>query len=581
MNACFVWVSVVLCVSCVAVSPTVKEETSVQFLAPQHGVVFNQVGSICFQTGFRQIHLQYDYGLSYSSFSNIYAEVVDKLGIFGSDNDSELAIRKRVCEPAARVRGICPKGRAITESEARIRNTLYDLLDSVHQANDDNYNSWQAFPKGTNQSTSFPADKVSQDLQVIDNVLFGLISDPYGEQKDVLEVFSGNRTFSNSGNELVHQFLFLWNLLLAQQVRFQEIKMILQQLDKGFFPSELVSFTSLQLEFKTLFRNIVTEDELPLVLQLIERFPLTTVTQVGICKTETSPICKVNIITRIPTLNVSQQLMHVHAFPIAHEGYLRKLSWKQLQLAPQLFVPITERKKILDVDISFFSRCQSAAPLRNCSICDESSMFHLNSVTCLRNLYFDNSAENCSWTVPKPVSTLHQVSANKFVYIDETPGELLANCNSSSSLMELSPSSLVTLNPSCTYELHDDGNNLIKPVLDIWNLLIKGKAIIHNRNILDDINTVQGHFKDFGYIYIICFGSFFLLIFFYCCCVCLWKFNKYRNRRAQVSPSVRYTPIAVSDNQQIYIPAAPVRSRPQLRGPIIREVPSGIQITAA
>jgi hypothetical protein len=172
------------------------------------------------------------------------------LGAYGSDHDSALAIRKRVCDKSAKVSGTCPKGKSLTEREAHLRNKLYELLDEVHETSDDNFNSWKAFPTSESKISAFPTSELTQDLEIHGNTLFGTVNSPYGEQRDVMSVFDTTMNFSNSGNELVDQFLILGNLLLSQLARFQEIRGVIQQLDKGIFPSDLISFTSLQIEMK-------------------------------------------------------------------------------------------------------------------------------------------------------------------------------------------------------------------------------------------------------------------------------------------------------------------------------------------
>jgi hypothetical protein len=581
------WVSVLLCVSVilctnhVIASTAIAKDTSVvQFLEPKHGVLFNEVGSVCFVNGNRIIHLRYDYGPAYSSFNEVYNQIITKLGAYGSDHDSALAIRKRVCDKSVRVSGTCPKGKSLTEQEARLRNKLYELLDEVHETSDDNFNSWKAFSTSESNISAFPTSELTQDLELRGNTLFGAVNSPYGEQRDVMSVFDTAMNFSNSGNELVDQFLILGHLLLSQLARFQEIRGVIQQLDKGLFPSEFVSFTSLQLELKNLFQNQVTEAELPLLQQLLERQALTLTTQVGDCTAATNPVCKVDIITIIPTLDAGKKLMHASTFPIAMEGYLKGLTWKRIQLSPQLFIPIQEEKNIFHVN-SLFSRCQSAVPFRDCNFCNDPFVFQSSTSPCLKGLYFDNSTSHCTWQAESPANTLQTVSAHKIISIDNTPGELLANCNGSSSLHELSPASLLTLNPSCMYELHDRGNDLIKSALLARNLIIKGKEVIHNQNLYNDIDAVQRHFQNFGYIYVLSFGSLLLLLFVCFCGVCMCKFKKYRmRRRVSAAPSVRYTPMAVSDNQQLLTPVPRIRPRVSLRGPIIRELPSGIQISS-
>ncbi len=337
-----------------------------------------------------------------------------------------------------------------------------------------------------------------------------------------------------------------------------------------------------------MFQNVFTDAELPLVQQLIERLPLTVTTQVGDCKAETNPICKVDIITTIPMLDVEKKLMHASTFPIAKEGYLKELTWRQIQLTPQLFVPITDKKKILEVDNLFFSRCESAAPLRDCHVCNEPSVFHLNTFPCLQNLYFENFADNCTWKFETPANSLQEISNHKFVYVDTTPGELMESCNNKHSLHELRHSSLLKFKPECSYQLIDIAADLIKPLVPLRNLVIKGREVAKQKNLLDDANVVKRHFLEYGYMYVLSLCILAWIFGVILCFVCCRKFMKYRARRAlraRNERTVRYVRIREEDIQSAGAPAV-VASRPQqipsrlaIRGPTIKEIPSGIQIS--
>jgi hypothetical protein len=461
------------------------------------------------------------------------------------------------------------------------RNQLYHLMDEVTVNTDAVQTGLTNFP--IKETSSWPSPLTRVTIQ--DNVAFIPVAYSFSTVADLTLLDSRDETFSLPAEktELENRLTQLSVQSLAISSMMFHLKLIIRSLDKKQFPTDLVSYTALTSALRTLLGN--DKRVLLPAVQLLENSPLTEAVQVR--DPSSLPEAVLEIISKIPATNKLSQLTayQLYVFPISRTGYIQGLKWKALNISSTMMLVNTERSRIYQYN-PLDTKC-SITTENFCHICTiPSTMISLKD-QCINNLFFRKSDGNCSYQEQDPpAAAFYQLSEQQVAIIDSTPGSLVQKCGNNNAVFPMHPSSILLLNNTCDYELLDQGNNIpFLPALLPKNLKLYGTNLIRNiPNIVEDLNTVQQHFKRYGYIYVIAVGSVLLLLIsiLLCAICCRCQRSRTRRRRQASRETSTHTSLhdQTSENRLLLRTFAPFASTlpTRLHSPRITETARGLMI---
>ena len=150
---------------------------------------------------------------------------------------------------------------------------------------------------------------------------------------------------------------------------------------------------------------------------------------------------------------------------------------------------------------------------------------------------------------------------NSWAYTDDTPGTLTETCSNPprTQVFALPPSGIIHFNQYCTYNVINGPFHEIKPYIRqlTYNTVIEKESKEKPRNLVKDLTSLQQHFKDNGYIYLMTTSILLFLLTSTGCFFCVNKVRRRRQRRRRQVPRVRWQRASEED----YNPAI-VQMRP-------------------
>ena len=168
------------------------------------------------------------------------------------------------------------------------------------------------------------------------------------------------------------------------------------------------------------------------------------------------------------------------------------------------------------------------------------------------------------------------------MYVDNSPGSLEVSCTDGTHTIPLGYSGTIQLNSGCKYKMIDGPINSrislppsismeIIPRLKNSNTKLPGKTLI------DDLSSIQVHFRKFGYIYWIVTGSVVLVLAMFASCLC---YIRCQHRKGNNNRSVRRKRTRRAQAMDIGLEEMlpPPQPTPVVRWPSIKFLPNAISI---
>ncbi len=571
--------------------PTVPTLTNVASVTPvvtvdlgkRHGVWWEKQQDVCFPSEFVTILTRYEYGKFCQSVNDWLKKARVTLGMFGSEFDNQDAIRNRICADDVRVDAICPVNRLknLTKVAALKRNQLYQFLDELTAVKDGVIAGFQNFP--VNEASIWP-DNLNR-VQVQGNVARLPVTFSFATEVDQ-SLFDGNGdqpTLPEKDTELESRLTQMTMTVLKLLATCNDLKLIIHNLDRHQFPTDLVSYAMLSSTLSMLMDN---HDRMTLAaVQYLETSPVTKVYQVH--STDVLSEAVLEIKSQFPAKNHWNILSNyrLYVLPISRVGYIQELKWKKMNVTSKSILIDHNNATMVEYEPSQLN-CQQAN-WESCRICELPALFSPIYDKCLMNLFSRGSDAECTYIEQSPPpAALIPFSSNHLALVDKSPGSLVQICDKDNKVFPLQPTMFLNLNNSCSYELLDDENDIsFLPALLPRNLEIIGTNLVKKiPNIVDDLNSLQKHFKEYGYIYFIGFGVGFLLLG--CCITCFvfircrggWSVSRrrqdLRDARARTSDQAAEDRLLLQTLNPMPRPLLPAR----LTAPRITETTRGLII---
>lgn len=398
-----------------------------------------------------------------------------------------------------------------------------------------------------------------------------------------------------TAEQLPKFWVTLGSILDKAEQLLENYEILTQQISANRFPIKTLSlYTDLNLINTSLTNmppNFNAQTMMPDILQM--PFSVAKPTK-GWCgsltmsKLETDKrICFLDIITIIPIIapNKKYTVYSLSTIPEVDQTYvLKKLKWRSIQVPAKLFVKGQHH--------SFFSNqstldCHGVVPEANCSLCYAYDAFEPEGNQCLEDISASVSPlTSCPVEkIDNPSNSLTQLTSETFAYIDNTPGSLEAICPDGTRTTPLGYSGIITLLNNCRYKLIDGPINSrigIPPSINI-EIIPKLKNPLKDlpgNTLINDLNTVQIHFQNYGYIYVIAMAGVVvvmaIIIGFFCRLRCRYRTAKNRIiRKTKQSKVVRRTGRELETQLDDMLPTA--RPAPP-KWPSINFLPNAISI---
>ncbi len=518
----------VVAVTPTAVTTPLPDPVVTVDLKERHGVWFEKQQDVCFPTEYVRILTRYEYGkymVSVTTWLNILQQA---LGQFGSDFDSKVARENRVCQVPEET--VCPVNQMknLTKVAALKRNQVYQLLQDITGLVEDVTASFQSFPLKEASTWPIALERVS----VEDNVARLPAAFSYSMLVDLtlFDVKDGKSVLPEKEKELESRLTQVLVQGLSILSTLNSLKLIIHNLDRSHYPTELVTFMTLA---SALTRLVPGVPQLPAV-QYLETNPLTEGYQVR--NTSVLENAVLEIEARFPAKdkwNIMQSFQ-LHVFPISRIGYIQELKWKKINVSSMALLISSNNASMVLYNANELQCLSKSWNL--CRVCTvHISMAPLKN-KCVHNLFKLNMDKECEYIEQESVETsVVAVSENKLAVLDNTPGSLIQSCSNKNTVFALQPAAMIFLDNQCSYELLDDEGDILFPSMLLpKNLkLIAANLARKVPNIVEDLNTIQQHFKTYGYIYVIAVGLGLLLLcsIILCGICCRCRSRRVRRRR--------------------------------------------------
>jgi hypothetical protein len=295
----------------------------------------------------------------------------------------------------------------------------------------------------------------------------------------------------------------------------------------------------------------------------------------------------------LPIVPVNNQFNHfiIHRTPVATERYTGTPRWKQVIGNAKILLT---NNQTITVTTEDHLNCDDILNNWPCQVCflDETLEKATDEQCVITDFQdfqrgkLDSEHTNCK-TEEIPNDDVKEkafpLSPHSWIYSDPTPGSLTETCVSHQSTVDLPRQGLINFREGCAYNMVNGPFHFPMPHIPGIKMLstISQKTAETTRNLIDDLNTIQRHFKDHGYIYLIVLASLVFLISIFVCYICCARFfynRRYRIRRS-ISTVVQRPPRRprrpmIIDEEEDEIPMRPIF--PSL--PFFRTVPGGVEI---
>jgi hypothetical protein len=253
-------------------------------------------------------------------------------------------------------------------------------------------------------------------------------------------------------------------------------------------------------------------------------------------------ICFLDVITVVPIIatNKKYKVYSLSTLPQVDQTYvLQKLKWKSVQIPAKLLVQSQHQ--------SFFSNqsnldCHGIIPEAQCNLCYAYDAFESEGNRCLEDISEGlTTLTNCpEEKIDNPTNTLTQLTDDTYAYVDNTPGSLEEICPDGTRTIALGYSGVMTLLNNCRYKLIDGPINSrigLPPSINMEIIPRQRNPLkdLPGNTLLNDLNSVQIHFRNYGYIYVIVMAGTLLImaaiIGFFCRLRCRYRAAKNRITR--------------------------------------------------
>lgn len=358
---------------------------------------------------------------------------------------------------------------------------------------------------------------------------------------------NANKEIVFSSEQLPKYWITISAILDKANELLRNYEVLVQQISLNRFPIKTLNlYTDLALINSSLTNmpsNFNAQKMMPDILQM----PFSVAQPVkGWCGASTmsrvetdKTLCFLDIITIVPIIapNKKYTVYSLSTIPQVDQTYiLKKLKWNSIQIPAKLFIKGQYH--------SFFSNqtsldCHGVIPEAQCNLCYVYDAFEPEGNPCLEDISESISPlTNCPVEkIDNPSNTLTQLTSGTFSYIDNTPGSLESVCPDGTRTTPLGYSGTITLHENCRYKLIDGPINSrigLPPSINM-EIIPRLKNPLKNlpgNTLLNDLNTVQIHFQNYGYIYLIAMAVVMvvmaIIIAFFCRLRCRYQTAKKR-----------------------------------------------------
>jgi hypothetical protein len=348
-------------------------------------------------------------------------------------------------------------------------------------------------------------------------------------------------------DQLKKYWVTLASILDKANELIKNYEVLVQQISDNRFPMKTLNlYTDLALINSSLTNmppNFNAQSMIPDILQM----PFTIAKPIkGFCGDKSMAtveadkrICFLDVITVVPIIapNKKYKVYSLSTIPQVDQTYiLKKLKWKSLQVPAKLFIENEHQ--------SFFSNsshldCHGIIPEAECNLCYAYDAFEPEGNKCLEDISAGiTPLTNCpEEKIDNPSNMLTQLTADTYAYVDNTPGSLESVCPDGTRTTPLGYSGILTLVNNCRYKLIDGPINSrigLPPSINIEIIPRQKNPLkdLPGKTLLDDLNAVQIHFRNYGYIYVIVMASTLVImaaiIGFFCRLRCRYRAAKNR-----------------------------------------------------
>jgi hypothetical protein len=552
-------------------------------LGKRHGVWWEKQTDVCFPSDFVTILTRYEYGKFCQSVLDWLRKARVALGMYASEYDSQNAIENRICPDDVRVDAVCPVNslKNLTKNAAYTRNQLYQSFDELNLVIEDVIAGFRNFP--TKEVSPWP-DNLSR-VQILGKVARLPVTFTFSTTVDQ-KLFDVNGTqliLPTKDTELESRLTQMTMKVVKLLATCNNLKLIIHNLDGNYFPTDLVSYTTLSSAFSMLMGN---DDRVTLAaVQYLETSPVTEVYQISDNNDLSSAALEIkSLLPAKDNWNILSTY-RLHVFPISRVGYIQGLKWKKINVTSKTVLINHQNTSMFEYEPSQLI-CQKSS-WEYCRICELPTSSTAVNDPCIINLFSRNSDSNCSYIEQAPPSaSLVTIGANQLVLVDKSPGSLVQSCSGENKVFPLQPTTVLNLLKHCTYELLDDEKDI--PFLQALlpkNLQIIGTNLARKiPHIVEDLNSMQKHFKDYGYVYFISLAVGFLLL----CCgiVCLIVVrccprSRVPRRRQEIRDARASSLEQAAEDRLLLQSLVPIMRRPlpsRFNSPRITETDRGIVI---
>jgi hypothetical protein len=239
---------------------------------------------------------------------------------------------------------------------------------------------------------------------------------------------------------------------------------------------------------------------------------------------------QLDIFTFIPLVKRinTYRRIHLSVFPFGFNNeYWNSVQWKKAVIHTEEVITDGTTYYVLGNAQDFLS-CWTSFSF--CSICSFKRTPAELSEGCERSVvteHLANSTVDCQTEdVSSPDDGYIKLNETTVMYFDNTPGNLIEACPEKPlATVPLTHSGVIAFDKQCSYTMvNGPFTSLALKLSQIALTLIRNKDdTITTKSIVSDLNRIQEHFQEYGWIYIISGCVIVVLSFCTVCCFCLTK----------------------------------------------------------
>lgn len=397
-----------------------------------------------------------------------------------------------------------------------------------------------------------------------------------------------------TADQLKKYWITLASLLDKTDELLDNYEILINQISVNRFPIKAINLYTDLAWLNTSLTNMPSGFHAQSMIPDILQMPFTVAKPIkGWCGEKSSSqleteksMCFLDIITVVPIIapNKKYKVYSLSTIPqVDHTYVLKKLKWSSIQVPARLFIKGQYH--------SFFSNqteldCHGIIPEARCNLCYVYDGFEPEGNKCLEEISEDVSPlANCPVEkIANPSNSLMQLTSDMFSYVDNSPGSLETSCPDGTRTTPLGYSGTITLHSDCRYKMIDGPINSrigLPPSINI-EIIPKLKNPLKDlpgSTLLEDLNTLQLHFRDYGYVYVIAMAGILLvmaaIIGFFCRLRCRYHTAKNRILRRKQPKVIRSAQRETETQLEEMLPTA--RPAPP-KWPSINFLPNAISI---